>query len=199
MIFNGFDLSGLDQGDSRIVLKDDLVAGLLECAAYSGEAEVRRILLPEFFEWLENELYTEDWGLRSWEIAGETSLFKPLEQFSDFRDSEEMLSELEIDSPTDITREFVSSQILQRAQWCAESEAPGLHVFPLIIRDNLWFLIGAMQFWQGGVVSDWLGLTSDKDSIPLIVRQAGYYSTSMTPDDELISAWRSAAFELLKI
>ena len=148
-------------------------------------ALVEQIFSESFFTWLEEVVYSEDWGIKSWEIASETLLWNPLSALQDAWDDEEMLESLEASSLDNISTDQVFEYLKSLEDWHAGGDAPGLHIFPLQIGDELIYLVGALEFWQGGFVPQWIGVTRKIESIDTLWRSTGRRALSepITPSD----------------
>jgi len=150
-----------------------------------SEAAIETLFPESFFKWLEEVVYTEDWGLTSWEIASETLLWNPISSLQEAWNDGELLENLETTSLNDVSADQVFEYLKGMQEWNAEGEAPGLHIFPLQIGDNLIYLVGALEFWQGGFVPVWIGITRDINNIEAVWQSTGRrgLSDTLTRDD----------------
>ena len=169
----------------RLTVPDGIARHVAIQEIETAGARVEQIFSESFFTWLEEVVYTEDWGIKSWEIASETRLWNPHAALQDAWDDEEMLEALEADSLNDITTDQVVEYLESLEALNAEGDAPGLHIFPLQIGDELIYLVGALQFWQGGFVPQWIGVTRKIESIDTLWQSTGRRALSepITPSD----------------
>lgn len=179
----------------RLVVPNNIVSDISIHQSQLEKNSVDQVFPESFFEWLEDVVFVEDWGAKSWAIASETLLWNPISALQEAWSNGEMKDHFEADSLKDFSADQVFDYLRSLEQSTEEGDAPGLHIFPLQITDELLYLVGSMEFWQGGFVPEWIGITRNIDDIDTLLQSKGLRSLS----DPLTSygaesIWRSFKF-----
>lgn len=191
------DLQHLETNRDVMAVPLSLVPTELPDKELTSGKDVQTLFVPDFFEWIEEQLFAEDWSVRSWALAGELLLWKPYEKLEFYRDAEEIKLELGFSEIEDLTDNYVVEIFDQLAEQCGSTDAPGLHILPLVWNECVHYLVAGMEFWQGGVAITWIGLALRVEQITHLLEKEGWYPVSQRPDTELINAWRQAVKDRL--
>ncbi len=163
----------------------------LKKAIDSQKNELEFVPTPESFSnWFENEYdpYENDDLSNSWELADELIVWNIYESLENQLD--EIIYEL-----GDAYQSRSKPEILNELIYFIEEldpdygGNPGIHIFPTIIDEKTWFIIGIYEFGQGGAYPTCIGIFESPKNAINYLKSDGWYSIYEKPDSKTIENW----------
>ena len=157
------------------------------------EHSVESLFRAGFFSWLEEMMYLEEWSVKSWNIGGERFLWDPESALIDALSEGEIENNLDTQPLSKSTDTEILQFVYQLRDQSIDDMSQALHVIPLSINNDRAILLGAIEFWQGGMVADWIGVAYNEPEIQHMLINSGFMTRDNIFDEQVLSIWHKVA------
>ena len=159
----------------------------------SHEHSVETLFRADFFSWLEEMMYQEEWSVKSWKIGGERFLWDPESALTDALSEGEIKEYFDPQPLSKLTDTEILQFVYQLRDESIDDMSQALHVIPLSINNKKAVLLGALEFWQGGIVADWTGVAYDDSETQNMIINSGFMTRDNFFDKQILSIWQKIA------